>query len=231
MYLIAQVPKYRQLRAFAVERIKSLSVTAETFDAPEGAPADPFPHSLGVHTGPPEKIEIEFSSEAAGHVRERSWHPSQQVREKADGSIRLTLNVCNDWALRSWVLSFGPLARVVSPSTLAEAILEQLEDARTVTRRILILNSRENCLTSASIPSCHFSPRNRQSRRRLNGKARRWIRIRRSFFAIPPHYAMSSTGICRRPWACLTASSNGFTPLAFGANGNLKGYASSKIKG
>lgn len=40
------------------------------------------------------------------------------------------LNVCNDWALRSWRLSFGPLARVVSPSLLAEAILEQLEDAR-----------------------------------------------------------------------------------------------------
>jgi hypothetical protein len=38
--------------------------------------------------------------------------------------------VCNDWALRSWILSFGPLARAVSPSSLAEAILEQLEDAR-----------------------------------------------------------------------------------------------------
>ena len=68
--------------------------------------------------------------EAAVHVRERSWHPSQQIREKTDGSIRLTLNVCNDWALRSWILSFGPLARVISPSLLAETILEQLDDAR-----------------------------------------------------------------------------------------------------
>ena len=130
MYLLAHVPKIRQIRTFAVERIKSLSVRAETFDAPESTPAEPFAHSLGVNTGPPEKIEIEFLPEAAVHVRERSWHPSQQVREKTDGSIRLTLNVCNDWALRSWILSFGPLARVVSPSELAEAILEQLEDAR-----------------------------------------------------------------------------------------------------
>jgi predicted DNA-binding transcriptional regulator YafY len=130
MYLLAHVPKIRQIRTFAVERIKSLSVRAETFDAPEGTPAEPFAHSFGVNTGPPEKIEIEFLPEAAVHVRERSWHPSQQVREKTDGSLRLTLNVCNDWALRSWILSFGPLARVVSPSALAEAILEQLEDAR-----------------------------------------------------------------------------------------------------
>jgi proteasome accessory factor B len=63
-------------------------------------------------------------------VRERTWHPSQQIREKSDGSLRLTLNVCNDWSLRSWILSFGPLARVVSPSSLAESILEQLEEAR-----------------------------------------------------------------------------------------------------
>jgi predicted DNA-binding transcriptional regulator YafY len=130
MYLLAQVPKYRQLRTFAVERIKSLSVTSQTFDAPEGAQADPFPNSLGVNTGEPERIEVEFLPEAAVHIRERSWHPSQQIRENTDGSIRLTLNVCNDWALRSWILSFGPLARVVAPSALAEAILEQLEDAR-----------------------------------------------------------------------------------------------------
>ncbi len=130
MYLLAQVPKYRQLRTFAVERIKSLTVTSQTFEAPEGTPTDPFPNSLGVNTGAAERIEVEFLPEAAVYIRERSWHPSQQIREKSDGSIRLTLNVCNDWALRSWILSFGPLARVVSPSALAEVILEQLEDAR-----------------------------------------------------------------------------------------------------
>jgi len=130
MYLLAQVPKYRQLRTFAVERIKSLSVTADTFEAPEGASTDPFPNSLGVHTGAPERIEIDFLPEAAAHIRERTWHASQQIREKSDGSLRMTLNVCNDWALRSWILSFGPLARVVLPTSLAESILEQLEEAR-----------------------------------------------------------------------------------------------------
>ena len=40
------------------------------------------------------------------------------------------MKVCRDWALRSWVLSFGPHARVVAPSALAEEIFEQLEEAR-----------------------------------------------------------------------------------------------------
>jgi predicted DNA-binding transcriptional regulator YafY len=130
MYLLAMVPKYQQLRTFAVERIRSLSVAEQSFEPAEGLSTTPFPNSLGVHSGEPERVEIEFAPEAALHVRERTWHPSQQILENTDGSIRLTLNVCNDWALRSWILSFGPLARAVFPSSLAETILEQLEDAR-----------------------------------------------------------------------------------------------------
>jgi predicted DNA-binding transcriptional regulator YafY len=130
MYVLANVPRYRQVRTFAVERIRTLAVTTETFEVPDSSQSDPFPNSLGVHTGEPERVEIEFLPEAAAHIRERSWHLSQEVREKNDGSIRLTLNVCHDWALRSWILSFGPLARVISPSGLAETILEQLEEAR-----------------------------------------------------------------------------------------------------
>jgi predicted DNA-binding transcriptional regulator YafY len=130
MYLLGHVPKYRQVRTFAIERIKSMTTSDKTFEAPEIGTADPFPNSLGVNSGPAERIALEFAPEAAVHVRERSWHASQQIRDKANGSVVLNLNVCNDWALRSWILSFGPLVRVVSPSSLAEAILEQLEDAR-----------------------------------------------------------------------------------------------------
>ena len=95
MYLLAQVPKYRQLRTFAVERIKSLSVTQETFAEVEGAASDPFTNSLGVHSGEPERIEIEFLPEAAVHVRERTWHSSQQIREK----IALKTQRSEDWAI------------------------------------------------------------------------------------------------------------------------------------
>ena len=130
MYLLAQVPKYRQLRTFAIERIKSLSVSETTFEVADGAGGDPFPNSLGVNSGAAEKVQIEFAPEAAVHVRERTWHPSQKIHDNANGSITLSLNVCNDWALRSWILSFGPLARVISPSALAETIFDQLEEAR-----------------------------------------------------------------------------------------------------
>jgi predicted DNA-binding transcriptional regulator YafY len=45
-------------------------------------------------------------------------------------SIVLSLKVCADWVLQSWVLSFGPRARVVKPAAFAERILEEIEEAR-----------------------------------------------------------------------------------------------------
>jgi predicted DNA-binding transcriptional regulator YafY len=44
----------------------------------------------------------------------------------------LTLHVSNDWALRSWILGFGQLARVVAPSELAAQILDEFERARSL---------------------------------------------------------------------------------------------------
>ena len=48
----------------------------------------------------------------------------------ATGCLLMTLDVCLDRALRSWILSFGPFARVVAPASLAKEIAEQFEEAR-----------------------------------------------------------------------------------------------------
>jgi predicted DNA-binding transcriptional regulator YafY len=129
LYLVAFVPEYRQLRTFALDRIQSLSVTEERFEPTELA-EDAFAHSLGVNQGPPERIEVVFEPHIARYVKERVWHPSQQTQEDADGRLIVRLDVCNDWALRSWILGFGPLARVLSPPELASQILDEINRAR-----------------------------------------------------------------------------------------------------
>jgi len=128
-YVVAYVPEYKQLRTFAVERIQSLSVSEERFE-PMELPADTFAHSLGVNQGTPEHIEIMFEPRIARHIKERVWHPSQHIEEDTDGRLAMTLNVCNDFALRSWILGFGPLARVVSPPELVRQIQEEADKTR-----------------------------------------------------------------------------------------------------
>jgi predicted DNA-binding transcriptional regulator YafY len=129
IYLIAWVPAYGAMRTFAVERIETFGLLDETFE-PRPLPLEPFADSLGVHTGKPEKIVIDFDAATAPFVREREWHKSQKISDLADGRIRLTLNVCNDYALRAWILGFGASARAVSPPSLIDAIARELDGAR-----------------------------------------------------------------------------------------------------
>jgi predicted DNA-binding transcriptional regulator YafY len=132
LYLVAFVPEYDQLRTFSVERILSLSLTEERFE-PREIDDDAFAHSLGVHQGTaPETIELEFDERIARYVKERVWHPSQTVRDLPGGGLAMTLRVSNDWALRSWILGFGQLARVVSPPGLAAQLLDELDRARSL---------------------------------------------------------------------------------------------------
>jgi predicted DNA-binding transcriptional regulator YafY len=126
LYLLAYVPEYGEVRTFAVERIQDLSLLEERFTAIEALPDAAFPHSLGVHSGPPERVEIEFQPAVADYVRARE---SQQLRNTGAGGIALVLDVCLDRALHSWILSFGPLARVLSPDRLVHEISEQFEQA------------------------------------------------------------------------------------------------------
>ena len=130
LYLMAFVPEYGAMRTFSVDRVRSLSVTEERFE-PKELDEEAFAHSLGVHQGtPPQRIEIAFDSRIGPYVKERLWHDSQELQDEPDGRVRMVLHVSNDWALKSWILGFGPLARVLSPPELAAEILDEIERAR-----------------------------------------------------------------------------------------------------
>jgi proteasome accessory factor B len=129
LYLLAYVPEYKDVRTFAVDRIASVSLEKQTFTPSRAIPDDVFGNSLGVNTGPPSHVEIAFDKRVTPYVRARVWHPSQTLRESADGGVVLTLEVCNDLALRSWILGWGASARVLAPAALAADIRADLNNA------------------------------------------------------------------------------------------------------
>src|SRR6185503_19103592 len=79
LYLLAYVPEYQEVRTFAIERILDMSLREDRFTPIEELPDAAFPNSLGVHSGPPEHVEVEFEPAVADYVRAREWHPSQQL--------------------------------------------------------------------------------------------------------------------------------------------------------
>jgi len=130
LYLLAFVPEYKELRTFAVSRIEQISLLETTFQREASLPDEPFSHSLGIHHGSPETVTLEFAPQVAAFVEGRKWHPSQTLEREADGRIRLTLQVSVDWALKGWIMSFGPLARVLSPEPLARELKDEFAKAK-----------------------------------------------------------------------------------------------------
>jgi len=135
LYLLAYVPEYKEVRTFALERMEDMSLLEEHYTPIEELPDEAFPNSLGVHSGPPEHVEIEFDQSVADYVKARAWHQSQQIADRGDGGLQLSLDVCLDRALTSWILSFGPFAKVVTPETLKTEIARSLADASAIYQR------------------------------------------------------------------------------------------------
>ena len=57
-------------------------------------------------------------------------HIAGQSRRFVFHGVHMTLEVCLDRTLQSWILSFGPSARVIAPEGLATDIAAQIERAR-----------------------------------------------------------------------------------------------------
>ena len=129
LYLFAYVPHYREVRTFAVARIRQLSALDETFEIVETLPEEAFPHSLGINHGTPERVDLTFTADIAPYIQERTWHPSQTLSAAADGSLSMTMDVCTDGALRTWIRSFGPRVRVTGPAELVRHITNDLAEA------------------------------------------------------------------------------------------------------
>ena len=54
-------------------------------------------------------------------LRERIWHPTQELRELVDGGIEISLEVPINYEIISWILGFGSAAEVIQPYSLRKA--------------------------------------------------------------------------------------------------------------
>ena len=130
LYLQAYVPDYAEFRTFLIDRIRRLTVLDRTFERVAELSADPFGKSMGVYSGPTSRVQLRFHPRLAPLMAERTWHSSQQVKERPDGTLDMTLQVSDDYALRQWILGFGRYVRVLSPAALADWVVEEVEKTR-----------------------------------------------------------------------------------------------------
>ena len=125
LYLIAYCHVRRDVRMFAVERIRSLTVTAHPFQLPLGFDAETYvADALVIMRGRLVEVELTFDRSTAAWARDRTWHPSQRLVPAHDG-LRMTLRVADTRELTGWILSFGRGVRVIRPAALRERVRQE----------------------------------------------------------------------------------------------------------
>ena len=131
LYLVGYSHRAKALRKYAVERIKQVELTEETFALrtellKKSVTQRPF--GL-VEDDPTLQVRIRFKEAVAHLLTERVWHPTQQVRPLGNGDVLLTMQAGGFKEILLWILSWGDLAQVLHPPELVELVSATLSAA------------------------------------------------------------------------------------------------------
>jgi len=127
-YLDAWCHRAEALRSFAVERIQALERQEEPSRrlARDELSAH-FDQAYGIFSGPAEHhAEIRFTPEAARWAADEHWHPDQQTRIEADGSLVLGIPFGSSRELVMDILRYGADAEVLKPAFLRRRLAEEI---------------------------------------------------------------------------------------------------------
>ena len=112
---------------------------------------DAFAHSLGVHHGTPEPIEIAFEPAMGRYVRERIWHPSQTIDERPDGRRGAATDGLERLGAAELDSRLWPVGASRSAGELAAQFVDELERTR-------------RALSDSTSNSSHHNPERQVSR-------------------------------------------------------------------
>jgi len=110
----------REMRTFVLARMRNAVGTGQAFaKSKRFSLQDHLKNSLGVFSAKGRhNIRIRFDKFAAQLVRERVWHPSQQIQELTGGEIEFRVTLSSLHEIEPWVLSWGEHALVLAPKEL-----------------------------------------------------------------------------------------------------------------
>jgi predicted DNA-binding transcriptional regulator YafY len=123
-YAVGYCHLRREVRVFAVQRVRSVRPAGETFDRPADFRVEDYMQGSfrAVRGDGDYRVVLRFAPAVAGRIDEKQWHPSQTIEPQPDGGLILTLNLSSLIEIKRWVLSWGAKCEVVEPTELRDAV-------------------------------------------------------------------------------------------------------------
>ncbi|MDR0534024.1 MAG: WYL domain-containing protein [Verrucomicrobiales bacterium] len=120
--------KRGEIRVFVLSRMKNARSGDRKFKAVRKFSIEKYlQNSFGVFSGKEShRVCLWFDAFAAQYVRERAWHPSQKIRELANGELELSLQLSDLAEIEQWILSWGAHAKALAPRALITRLRETI---------------------------------------------------------------------------------------------------------
>jgi hypothetical protein len=67
---------------------------------------------------------LRFAPDVAAYIRERTWHPSQTLRDLPDGGVELRFTCAESHEVTSWVAAWREWVEVRAPGKLKSELAE-----------------------------------------------------------------------------------------------------------
>lgn len=133
LYLGGYAHNRSGLRLFLIDRLERVELLDDRFEVPDDYHSSDLTGSaFGLIEGESFELQVEFAPEVAHLIRERSWHPSQQLQETDEGKLLLTMQVSGEKEILAWLYSYLPFVRVLAPTALQKSFRIGLEKALAV---------------------------------------------------------------------------------------------------
>ena len=128
LYLGGYAHNRKALRLFLIDRIESVAITDDRFEVPEDYnPARLTGGAFGlIDEGPERQLDLLFAAPVAHLIRERIWHPQQQLEDGPEGSVRLKFTAAGDTEILSWISSLIPYVQVLGPDSLRHKFIQSM---------------------------------------------------------------------------------------------------------
>lgn len=128
-YLVAYCEFRDEVRTFRLDRFERLEILDERADIPDRYDLDEhFSGAWEVTGGRRQCVRIRVSGKTARRLKKSRHHHSQEIVSRDGDELVLQFHVAITDEFRSWLLSLGPDAVVLSPSTLRQKMAEITEE-------------------------------------------------------------------------------------------------------
>ncbi len=128
MYVSCYSESHAKAISLAIERMENVRLTEDRSTRQHDlSPEKLHANSIGLGFGKPVRVRLHFDKVVAPYIRERNWHPTQKIKNFADGGLLLSMSVATDPELLSFIASYEPHVVVESPVSLRQWARERLK--------------------------------------------------------------------------------------------------------